>query len=57
MSQQAAIARAGAGPIAADVLVCGGGVAGTMAAVAAGRAGAQIRCRGEVVRVRGIKLE
>ena len=57
MSQEAPVARVPVDPIAAYVLVCGGGVAGTMAAVAAGRAGAQIRCRVEVVRVRGFKLE
>ena len=33
---------ASAAPITADVLVCGGGVAGCMAAVAAARAGAQV---------------
>jgi len=34
--------RAGLAPVEADVLVCGGGVAGTMAAVAAARRGARV---------------
>ena len=43
-----------------DVLVCGGGMAGTAAAIAAGRAGADTLLAersGQVVRTRGIKAE
>ena len=43
-----------------DVLVCGGGMAGTAAAIAAGRAGADTLLAersGQVVRMRGIKAE